>query len=186
MNISILLPFKENFSKSMAGAVSLFVKDTSKASSFRNKITIFGSTKKKDYLLKNYINLNTKKQFFKSSNTEYVKTFLSHNLLKKTNILEIHNRPNYIKKVKEFYKERIFLYFHNDPLSMNGSKSISEREYLISNVDKLIFNSKWSRNRFLIGLNDDKFLKKTEICYQSTNKVKINFSKKKENHFIYR
>ncbi len=180
MNISILLPFKENFSKSMAGAVSLFVKDTSKASSFRNKITIFGSTKKKDYLLKNYINLSTKKQFFKSSNTEYVKTFLSHNLLKKTNILEIHNRPNYIKKIKEFYKERIFLYFHNDPLSMNGSKSISEREYLISNVDKLIFNSKWSRNRFLIGLNDDKFLKKTEICYQSTNKVKINFSKKKK------
>ncbi len=180
MNISILLPFKENFSKSMAGAVSLFVKDTSKASSFRNKITIFGSTKKKDYLLKNYINLSTKKQFFKSSNTEYVKTFLSHNLLKKTNILEIHNRPNYIKKIKEFYKERIFLYFHNDPLSMNGSKSISEREYLISNVDKLIFNSKWSRNRFLIDLNDDKFLKKTEICYQSTNKVKINFSKKKK------
>ena len=55
---------------------------------------------------------------------------------------------------------------------MNGSKSISEREYLISNVDKLIFNSNWSRNRFLIGLNDDKFLKKTEICYQSTKKVK--------------
>ena len=62
---------------------------------------------------------------------------------------------------------------------MNGSKSISDREYLISNVDKLIFNSNWSRKRFLIGLDDNKFLKKTEICYQSTNKVKINFSKKK-------
>ena len=62
---------------------------------------------------------------------------------------------------------------------MNGSKSISDREYLISNVDKLIFNSNWSRKRFLIGLDDNKFLKKTEICYQSTNKVKINFSKKR-------
>ena len=180
MNISILLPFKENFTKSMAGAVSLFVKDTSKASSFRNQITIFGSTKRKDYLLKNYINLDTEKQFFKSSNTEYVKTFLSHKFLEKTNILEIHNRPNYIKQIKAFYKEKIFLYFHNDPLSMNGSKSVSEREYLISNVDKLIFNSNWSRNRFLVNLDDNKFLKKTEICYQSTNKVKINFSKKKK------
>ena len=66
MNISILLPFKENFTKSMAGAVSLFVKDTSKASFFKNNITIFGSTKGNDYLLKNYINLNTEKQFFKS------------------------------------------------------------------------------------------------------------------------
>ena len=27
-----------------------------------------------------------------------------------------------------------------------------------------------------IGLDDNKFLKKTEICYQSTNKVKINFT----------
>ena len=180
MNISILLPFKENFTKSMAGAVSLFVKDTSKASTFRDKITIFGSTKKKDFLLKNYVNLDTEKKFFKSSNTEYVKTFLSHKFFKKTNILEIHNRPNYIKQIKDFYKEKIFLYFHNDPLSMNGSKNISDREYLISNVDKLIFNSNWSRKRFLIGLDDNKFLRKTEICYQSTNKVKINFSKKKK------
>ena len=180
MNISILLPFKENFTKSMAGAVSLFVKDTSKASTFRDKITIFGSTKKRDFLLKNYINLDTEKKFFKSSNTEYVKTFLSHKFFKKTNILEIHNRPNYIKQIKDFYKEKIFLYFHNDPLSMNGSKTISDREYLISNVDKLIFNSNWSRKRFLIGLDDNKFLRKTEICYQSTNKVKINFSKKKK------
>ena len=145
----------------------------------KDKITIFGSTKKKDFLLKNYINLDTEKKFFKSSNTEYVKTFLSHKFLKKTNILEIHNRPNYIKQIKNFYKEKIFLYFHNDPLSMNGSKTISDREYLISNVDKLIFNSNWSRKRFLIGLDDNKFLKKTEICYQSTNKVKINFSKKR-------
>ena len=180
MNISILLPFKENFTKSMAGAVSLFVKDTSKASTFRDKITIFGSTKKKDFLLKNYVNLDTEKKFFKSSNTEYVKTFLSHKFFKKTNILEIHNRPNYIKQIKDFYKEKIFLYFHNDPLSMDGSKTISDREYLISNVDKLIFNSNWSKKRFLIGLDDNKFLKKTEICYQSTNKVKINFSKKKK------
>ena len=81
MNISILLPFKENFTKSMAGAVSLFVKDTSKASSFKKKITIFGSTKKKDFLLKNYVNLDTEKKLFKSSNTEYVKTFLSHKFL---------------------------------------------------------------------------------------------------------
>ncbi len=180
MNISILLPFKENFTKSMAGAVSLFVKDTSKASTFKDKITIFGSTKKKDFLLKSYINLDTEKKFFKSSNTEYVKTFLSHKFLKKTNILEIHNRPNYIKQIRDIYKEKIFLYFHNDPLSMNGSKSISDREYLISNVDKLIFNSNWSRKRFLINLDDNKFLKKTAICYQSTNKVKINFSKKKK------
>ena len=47
MKISILLPFKENFSPNYAGAVSLFVKDTSKISKFKNNITIFGNTEYK-------------------------------------------------------------------------------------------------------------------------------------------
>ena len=62
MNISILLPFKENYSKSMAGAVSLFVKDTSTISTFKKKITIFGSTQSKNFLSKNYINLKPQKK----------------------------------------------------------------------------------------------------------------------------
>ena len=44
MKISILLPFKENFSPNYAGAVSLFVKDTTKISKFKNITTIYGST----------------------------------------------------------------------------------------------------------------------------------------------
>ena len=57
MNISILLPFKENYSKKKAGAVSLFVNDTSNVSNFKKNIIIYGSTDQKDYLSKNYINL---------------------------------------------------------------------------------------------------------------------------------
>ena len=44
MNISILLPYKENYSQSNAGAVSIFVNDTTKISKFRKNITIFGNT----------------------------------------------------------------------------------------------------------------------------------------------
>ena len=49
----------------------------------------------------------------------------------KTNVLEIHNRPNYIKQIKNVYNGKIFLYFHNDPLSMDGSKSIEQRKKLL-------------------------------------------------------
>ena len=44
MKISILLPYKENFSPEYAGAVSLFVKDTTSISSFKKQITVFGNT----------------------------------------------------------------------------------------------------------------------------------------------
>ena len=47
MKISILLPFKENFSPSYAGAVSLFINDNLKFSKFRNNITVYGYTEYK-------------------------------------------------------------------------------------------------------------------------------------------
>ena len=40
MNIAILLPYKENFSKNFAGAVSIFVNDTNKLSKFYKTIKV--------------------------------------------------------------------------------------------------------------------------------------------------
>ena len=181
MNISILLPYKENYSKDVAGAVSLFVNDTSKISNYKNSIKIFGSTEQSQILSKNYINLTLKKKILQSSNKEYVKTFLKHPFKEKTNILEIHNRPNYVKLIKKSYTKKIFLYFHNDPLSMNGSRTENERNYLVSNVDKIIFNSKWSRDRFFLNSKfKDSMINKSEICFQSTSKVPLNINNKKK------
>ena len=44
MKISILLPYKENFSPIYPGAVSLFVRDTVRLSKYRKNITIYGNT----------------------------------------------------------------------------------------------------------------------------------------------
>jgi glycosyltransferase involved in cell wall biosynthesis len=181
MKISILLPYKENYSINSAGAVSLFVKDTTSISKFKNKIRIFGSTKDKLYLSKNYTNLKTTVSFFRSSNKEYVKRFLIHKDFLNTDLLEVHNRPKYITQIKKSYNKRLFLYFHNDPQTMSGSKNLTERKYLISVVDKILFNSEWSRKRFFQGFdNRELFLHKTVICYQSTNRVKIDFTKKQK------
>ena len=37
------------------------------------------------------------------------------------------------------------MYFHNDPLSMNGSKSSNERLNLLISLDKIIFVSMGAR-----------------------------------------
>jgi hypothetical protein len=64
MRISILLPYKENFSPAYAGAVSLFVNSTNKISKFKKNITVYGSTSHKTKLSTNYINIFLKKKFF--------------------------------------------------------------------------------------------------------------------------
>ena len=182
MKISILLPYKENFAPNYAGAVSLFVNDITKQSIFKNSTFIFGNTNSKKKLSKNYINLDLKKKLFHSTSKIYIDTFLDYHKKISTDLVEVHNRPNYINLIKKNFKNKLILYFHNDPLTMNGSKSAKQRIDLLNNVDKIIFNSEWSKKRFFINLPNDAELlsQKTSVCYQSSSKVKINFIEKKK------
>ena len=76
MKISILLPYKENYSPQYAGAVSLFVNDITKISYFNKDILIFVNTQSKKKLSKNYINIELKKKIFSSTSKIYVEAFL--------------------------------------------------------------------------------------------------------------
>ena len=76
MKISILLPLKENFSPSYAGAVSLFINDTLRTSKFKKDITVFGHTNYQKKFNQKYHNIEIKKNFFSSQNKEYVKKFI--------------------------------------------------------------------------------------------------------------
>ena len=67
MKISILLPYKENYSENYAGAVSLFVNYTTKISKYKKNITIFGNTNFRSKLSKNYTNIKLNKK--KSAHT---------------------------------------------------------------------------------------------------------------------
>ena len=56
MKISILLPYKENFSPEYPGAVSIFLNAVSSKSKFKKNITVFGNTNyKKKYNIKSYV-----------------------------------------------------------------------------------------------------------------------------------
>ena len=76
MIISVLLPYKENFSENYAGAVSLFVNDTVRNSKYYNSTFIFGSMNYKKPFLKNYINIRIKKNFLQSTSKNYIKEFM--------------------------------------------------------------------------------------------------------------
>ena len=181
MTISILLPYKENYSPQYAGAVSLFVKDVTKVSSYKKNIMIFGNTVSNKKLSKNYINLDLNKKIFQSTSKIYIRSFLDAQKEINSDLVEIHNRPNYVKLIKKEFINKLFLFFHNDPLTMNGSKTIGERIYLLNNLDKIIFNSKWSQDRFFVGLLErDNLMHKTSVCYQSSSKTKVNFNDKEK------
>ena len=180
MKISILLPYKENFSPLYPGAVSLFINSMNKISTYKNDITVYGSTDLDEKFSKNYINIALKKNFLKSQTRDYVSKFVELHKNLNTDIIEIHNRPNYIEFLKPLNTKKV-LYFHNDPISMIGSKTQFERKELIRNCAKIIFNSEWSKKQFLKKL--DKFYHKSEkleVIHQSINKEKVNINQKEK------
>ena len=152
MKISILLPYKENFSPDYPGAVSIFIKDTTIISKYKKNITVYGSTNYKKKLLKNYINLPFNKEFLQSQSKIYVDNFLKQELTKSSDLIEIHNRPTYINHLYKQTKANFVLFYHNDPLNMSGSKLVKERISLLEKSSKIIFNSEWSKKRFTINL----------------------------------
>ena len=182
MKISILLPYKENFSPEYPGAVSLFVFETSKKSIFKKKITVFGSTNLKKKFPIKYNNISLPKYSIGSQTKIYVNRFINLEKKNQSSIIEIHNRPSYVKIVLSKIKKRVIsIYFHNDPLSMDGSKSISDRKFLLKNCYKIIFNSNWSKKRFLEGL-ENRFVNsnKLSVFYQSARKGSLSLISKKK------
>ena len=180
MKISILLPYKENFSPTYPGAVSLFVNDTTKISKYKKNITIFGNTEFKEKFNIKYKNIDLTKKIFRSQSKQYVNEFIKLEKKNKSSLIEIHNRPVYLKYLFNNLNKRTYIiYFHNDPLSMSGSRSILERTFLLKNCFKIIFNSNWSKNRFLKGMHD-KFINsdKLSVVFQSAKKNTIDISKK--------
>ena len=172
MKISILLPYKENFSPNYPGAVSLFVKDTTMISKFKKNITIFGNTSFKNKFKLKYKNIELSKIKLLSQSNHYIDEFLKIEIEKKSDLIEIHNRPIYLKKLINNLRNRNYiLYFHNDPLTMSGSKSLDERKYLIKSCFKILFNSNWSKKRFLQGFENKQInSEKLIVVYQSAKK----------------
>ena len=129
-----------------------------------------------------YYNIDIKKNFFSSQNKEYVKKFIEIEKKNNSQIIELHNRPIYLKYlVNDLKKKDYILYFHNDPLTMSGSKSIKERSFLLDNCYRIVFNSNWSKKRFLQKMKSDAInSEKLIVINQSASKNKIDFNNKKK------
>ena len=185
MKIATILPYKENYTVSRAQAAAIWVSDFYRLSKFKKNNYIYGNTKGKDFLTNNYKNVKLKtlnSKIFSTTN-EYCNAFIKINNEKNFDIVEVHNRPLVFNYLKNKLSSKFILYFHNDPLTMKGSIKINERNNLLKNCDKIIFISKWVKDRFFKGLNK-KLINKTNIVYHSIDKQKKLLKKKKYITFV--
>ena len=180
LNINIILPYKETYSKTIAGAVSILVSQLSLHSIFKKKIKIYGSVNLKKPITKNYYGTFVKKPIFYLSRTNYYLHLLKKKLSNNSKTLvEVHNRPQAAKffiKHKPLCKK--ILYFHNNPKELRGSKTKKERIFLLNNLDKVIFVSEWCKRIFFDDL-DIKNSNKAHVIYPGSTVLK-KFPKKEK------
>jgi len=168
-DIFIILPFKESLNPNQAGAVSLYVKDTTNYSKFKKRISIISSD-----------NFKSKSQLFRNKNyiINFCKKYKSSNI----KIIEIHNRPEYYNYIKKYFPNtKVKLIFHNDPLSLRGSISLKERENIINGCHKVIFISRWIQQRFFTSFKNANLSRTLIIPHGIKKNSKINLLKKEKN-----
>ena len=170
-DIFIILPYKESLNPNFAGAVSLYVKDTTSYSKYKKKIQIISSddfnNKSELFRNKNYI-INFCKKFEK--NKDSIK------------IIEIHNRPEYLTYIKNYFPNtKIQLVFHNDPLSLRGSISYEDRDKILKSCHKVVFISSWIQQRFFTSFKNADLSNSIIIPHGIKKLRTINLTKKQKN-----
>ncbi len=110
--ISIILPYKEIYSENYAGAASIWVKDYVLKSKLSKDTLVYGNLENKlKPLTKNFKNLNISKNSF-SKTREYINQFYKDYKKNNFEIIEIHNRPEYLNfLIKKKVKSKLIFFF---------------------------------------------------------------------------
>ncbi|MDC1035027.1 glycosyltransferase family 4 protein [Alphaproteobacteria bacterium] len=180
MKINILLPFKEKFDENKASSVSITVRNNLLYSNYLNQIKVFGQNVENPLFKNNFVGLKYSISSLKSRNK-----FLAHEMLKlinkdpdKKQLIEIHNRPYLVKQITKGNGFPVSLFFHNDPQTMKGSKSIREREDILEKCAAIFCVSEFIKKKFLEGINDN--LQKVHVLYNGVDRKLKKFPKKKK------
>ena len=187
MKINILLPYKEKFDEKKASSVSITVKNNLMHTKFLNGIKVYGQNVEKPLFKDNFVGLNYSIFSLKSKNT-----FLLHKMLmmisknnSKKQLIEMHNRPYLINQIRKYNDFPISLFFHNDPLTMKGSKSIRERQNILEKCAAIFCVSEYIKQQFMKGISSEK--QKVHVLYNGVNRKISHFpEKKKEILFVGR
>lgn len=190
MQINILIPHREIFSKNNIASVSQTVINNLKYTNFKNDIKIYGRFTKDPMYKKNFVGIKDPINFFKSKNknlaSQMCKYISNSNI--DNHIIEIHNRPYLVHLIKNTLKKKKYLtlFLHNDPLNMKGLKTVSQRIDVLSKLDRVYCVSEYVKKRFLQNIKI-KENNKVAVLYNGVERYDKKFpSKKKKIIFVGR
>lgn len=153
--IATILPYEESFTTQHAGAIALFVRDTTLNSAYQNNITVYGRQLGKQRLFSNihYQGNRPFMPFLLGKNNGYAQTLIKNLRKVRPKMIEVHNDIGLFNILAQnFANTPISIYFHDDPTNMNAARTPTQRWKILSSADAIYCCSHYIRRRFLTGL----------------------------------
>ena len=180
MKINILLPYKEKFDENKASSVSITVRNNLLYSKYSNQIKVFGQNVDNPICKNNFIGITHTLLSFQSKN-RFLASKMIDTITKdpdKNQLIEIHNRPYLLKQIINKTNLPVNIFFHNDPLTMKGSKTVKERKNILDKCTAVFVVSEFIKMKFLQGINSNN--KKIHVLHNGVNRELTKFPKKKK------
>lgn len=152
--LHLLLAPKERFEPDGAGAFALNVLETSRASRFRDGITVFGSRAGSPFDGVRFHPFAKARWWEGDRNMAMARRYVNHANEKPPDLVEVYNRPVMVEVLRRgLGAVPIALHFGNDPRGMDGSRSVGDRRKLLEQCDAIVCVSDFIRRCFLDGVD---------------------------------
>ncbi|HEY3777969.1 MAG TPA: glycosyltransferase family 4 protein [Rhizomicrobium sp.] len=154
--LHLILAPKERFEAAGAGAFALNALETSLASRWRDHITIFGTSVARPFTAVHFQPLELARWPLRGRNMAMAHAYAEAVRRELPVLAEVCNRPVMVQSLRrQFQSVPLLLHLGNDPRGMDGSRTVVERQTLLSSTNAIVCVSDFVRRCFLDGLTGD-------------------------------
>lgn len=183
MKVALVLPPREGFGASNAGAVALTVKDTVSQLAGQVAFTIYGGAQADPFSDYDFVAVKPAKLRLSSRSIAYARKVVREVTRSGAELVEVHNRP----AIAAFIKSRlprtpVIFYLHNDPETLSELNSSAKRAAFLRSVDQVICVSQFLRERFIAGVDGEA---KVTVIYNTLNYGALPEPAEKQQNIVF-
>jgi len=152
--VAALLPVRERYARTGAGAVASVVDGFARRSGQREHLKVFGTAVDEPLDGAAFVPVRPAAWWHGSGTRRYL-IGAARQAQDTVELLEVHNRPKYVPLLRKLLpRTALALYLHNDPRAMEGMKTPEERRRIGALVQGVICVSDYIRRCFLEGVDE--------------------------------
>jgi glycosyltransferase involved in cell wall biosynthesis len=158
-----ILPYREHYDTKKFGVIGASVADVLKASKYQYQTRVLGSYEASEPLSLNFHHVAEKRRLFETGRKAYLRGCAKFALDHGAKLIEIHNKPSWVKYLVKYCKIPVALYLHEDPQKMRFLQNAASRIKVLNNCAAVYCISEYVKFQLLQGVRDLELINKVHV-----------------------